>query len=366
MSVTVRVSLPDPFALCLRESAARTAVTGAPDATTLAALRDSGLLAAAVPVECGGGGAGAALLNQIVERVAVLNPSVAIILFQHFAVTARIAEWGSAAQRRTLLPELAAGRCLAASACSEPGIGAAKKKLGTTGVRRDDGQWLLNGAKSFTTGAGIADLYLVLVQTSTVEDEPAGGYGSRGQSFFLIPAGNPGLVPDLSLDLVGMRGSATGFVELHDCVVGDDARLGPLGEAPTIIAGVRETGASLGAVAVGIAQSALDLAVTRARRDGAVGHRLVDLGTRVEAARALVARAGLRASDQPGVTTLHSKLFATTTAEQVVIEVARLLGSMGFMAEHQVNRLLADARAVALMGPTDELCRDLVAASWTR
>ena len=139
--------------------------------------------------------------------------------------------------------------------------------------------------------------------------------------------------------------------------------------APTIIAGVRETGATLGAVSVGIAKAALDLALRHGARlepaaRATLRHRLVTLATLVEAARALVDRAGHRVAPEPGVTTLQSKLHASTVAEQVCLEVAGLLGSAGYVVAHRLNLLSADARAIALMGPTNELCRELVAESW--
>lgn len=373
MSVAFSLTQPGPLVPeslvdLLRTSAEQTARTGVPDPVALDRLRTCGLLGAAVPVAYGGLGGDAATVNRVVERVATVNPSLSIVLFQHFAVSARIDEWGTAAQKAELLPELAAGRVLAASAWSETGAGAAKKALATTGVRTATG-WRLDGAKSFTTSAGIADLYLVLVQTAAAVDDPASSYGSAGQSFFLVRGDNPGIVPDLGLDLLGMRGSATGFVSLRECAVPDRDRLGPLGGAPKIIAGVRDTGATLGAVSVGIGQAALDVALRHAAKlapnaQESLRHRLVKVSTLVEAARALVERAGARASGDPGVTTLQSKLHASTVAEQVCLEVARMLGSAGYVVAHQLNRLTADARAVALMGPTNELCRELVARSW--
>jgi alkylation response protein AidB-like acyl-CoA dehydrogenase len=374
MSVAVRVidpegALPSGLADRLADSAVRCAHTGRPDEELLADLGGTGLFGVAVPVEHGGLGGDGRLVNHVVEQVARVNPSVSIMLFQHFAVSARIAEWGDEEQQARLLPVLARGDLLAASAWSEPGAGAAKKRLNTTAVRLPDGRWRLDGAKSFTTSAGVAGIYLVLARTSDPEDEPAGGYGSAGQTFFLISSDNPGLRPDQGLDLIGMRGSATGFVSLHDCVVDDADRLGPLGEATSIIAGVRRTGATLGAVSLGIATALLEVAVEHYRRrpGGEVAQfRLVDLATRIEATRALISGAGRRESPDPGITTLHSKLFASETAEQVAVEVARLLGSGGFVLTHRVNRLMADARAVALMGPTNDLCRELVSTTWLR
>jgi alkylation response protein AidB-like acyl-CoA dehydrogenase len=133
---------------------------------------------------------------------------------------------------------------------------------------------------------------------------------------------------------------------------------------------VRESGASLGAVSVGIARAALELAVRHAEDHGllelpTVRHRLVDLATRLEAARAVVARAGARTSADPGLTTLHSKLYASAAAEDICLDVARMLGSAGYREGSAIGGLLADARGVAFMGPTNDLCRDLVAAAWT-
>ncbi|MCF6524773.1 acyl-CoA dehydrogenase family protein [Streptomyces sp. JJ36] len=345
--------------------------SGLPDREAVAVLRGSRLPGLVVPRRYGGAGGGAVELNAAVEQVAAVNASAAIMLFQHYAVCSRIAECGTAEQHRTLLPDLASGRLLAASAWSETGAGADKKNLATTARPAPDGGWILDGAKSFTTSAGLADLYLVLAQSgSGGPDEGRTAYGSAGQTFFLVAADNPGLRPDTSLRLTGMRGSATGFVSVRDCRVADGARLGAAGTAAAVIAGVRESGASLGTVAVGIAQAALETAHAHAERRGllahqAVRHRLVGLATRVEAARALVERAGRRTSADPGMTTLHSKLFASSAAEEVVGEVESMLGSAGYVDSHPINRYRRDVRAVALMGPTNDLCKELVSLPWT-
>ncbi|NBE49964.1 acyl-CoA dehydrogenase [Streptomyces sp. YC537] len=352
----------------LRTSAATTARTGEPDREVVAELRASGLLGIGVPVEYGGTGGTAADVNRVVEEIASVNASLAIIAFQHFAVCARITEWGTPEQRARLLPALADGTWLAASAWSEPGAGAAKRHLSSTGVRRHDGSWQLDGAKSFTTGAGLADLYLVLVRTGPAPTD-SGGYGATGQTFFLVTADNPGIRPRLGLDLIGMRGSATGLVGLERCAVPDADRLGATDGAQQVIAQVRESGATLGAVSVGIAQAALDIAVCHANRHDLLTvpmfrHRLTELATHLESARALVDRAGARTAPNPGLTTLYSKLYASSAAEEICLDVARLLGSAGYQAGEGLTRLLADARGVALMGPTNDLCRELAAASW--
>lgn len=336
----------------------------------LEAVRWSGVAGTAVPREYGGLGGDAVSCNRAVEEVARFDASTAIILFQHLAVTARITDWGTEEQKAAVLPRLASGEWIAASAWSETNAGADKRNLSTTARRSGGRGWVLDGAKAFTTGAGLADVYLVLAQTS----EPAHStstYGAAGQSFFLVEGTNRGLFADTSLDLVGMRSSATGFVELHDCEVDDGALLGPLDEAARVIASVRESGATLGAVSVGIARRAVAMAHDHARRRGqmdhqVVRHRLVDLRTQIEAADALVLLAGSRQNEDPGVTTLHSKLYASSMCEAVVAECQRLLGSAGFVRSHPMNQLASDARAVALMGPVNDLCRELISAGWAR
>lgn len=368
---TLTAAVRERLAACAQAADA----SGEPDRDAVALLRESGMLGLALPYEYGGTAADAEGLNTAVEQVAQVNASAAIMLFQHYAVSRRVLEHGSPALRRRLLPRLARGDWLAASAWSETGAGANKKQLSTTARRTPDGGWVLDGAKSFTTSAGLADVYLVLAQTEEpAADSRAGGgsdtgYGAVGQTFFLVPADTPGLEPDTSLRLTGMRGSATGFVSVHDCQVSDATRLGPVGAAASIIAGVRDSGATLGAVSVGVAQAALDLAHRHAERRGltalqAVRHQLVDLATEVEAARAVVERAGRRSAADPGITTLHSKLFASSAAERVVAAVERLLGSAGYVASHEINRYDRDARAVALMGPTNDLCKELVSLTW--
>lgn len=352
----------------LEKHAAAADEAGRPAPEVLAALRDSPLPGLVVPKSHGGAGADALESNRMIARIARHDPSTAIIAFQHMAVCSRIAEWGSDSQRAELLPKLASGEWLAASAWSESGAGAAKKNLSTIADELPGGGWTVSGGKAFTTGAGITDIYLVLAQSTPVTDDDS-AYGSGGQSFFLVPATNPGIEPDLSLDLVGMRASATGFVELKDCRLGPEALLGPRDAASTIIAGVRQSGATLGAVSAGIAEAAWDLGFQAAQRKSlldlqAVRHRMVDLRGQVESARALVERAGRRDGTDPGEVTLYSKIHASQVAEEVVASVARLLGSTGYVVTNPINRMARDARAVALMGPTNDLSRELVSLPW--
>ena len=327
-----------------------------------------------MPAGYGGWGGDAVVANRVVADLARTDPSLAIVLFQHLAVSARITQWGTPEQQERLLPELAAGRLLAASAWSEAGAGANKKNLATMAEQDASGWWSLTGVKSFVTGAGIADIYLVLAQTlygtdgALDTDCTDGTYGAAGQAFYLVGAGAAGLTVGAPLDLAGMRTSATGSLVLQACTVEPDDVLGEVGAAPAIIASVRESGVTLGAVALGIAEAALDIALSAVRKRGsattATRHRLVDMQSRLEAVHGCVDRAGRRDSADPGMSTLHSKLFASVEAEQMCRSAQELLGGAAYAASHPINALAADARAVALMGPTNELCRELVSRSW--
>jgi alkylation response protein AidB-like acyl-CoA dehydrogenase len=343
----------------LRAASVRTARTGRADETALRAVRDFGLLGLAVPAGYGGAGGDAAAVNAVLEEIARVDPSMAAILFQHFAVSAWIGEWGTPAQRERLLPRMAAGWVLAASAWGETGTGAARERVGA------DGSWTLDGARYCTAGAGVCDVYLVLGRTSAAADGDA-RHGLRGQTFFLVPADRPGLLLEPSPDPAAMRGSAAGCVRLSGCRVTDGDRLGPLGGAGEIVAGVRESGATLGAVSAGIARAVLDLALARLGHAGLPAQspraaRLVELAVSVEAVRAMVASAG-----RQGPTAVHSKLYASQATERIALEVCRLLEPADQVTDRQLTTLLADARAVTEMGPTNQLCRELIAASLQR
>jgi alkylation response protein AidB-like acyl-CoA dehydrogenase len=344
--------------------------SGRPSPLAMEALRSSNLLGTSIPVRYGGAGLGAVEVNRRVQAVARKSGSLAIILFQHLAVSSRIAEWGTSEQKASLLPRLARGELVAASAWSEVGAGADKRKLSTQARELADGRWAISGRKTFTTGAGLADLYLVLAQ-SDAADSSQTTYGAAGQSFFLVGAGVPGLAADTSLDLFGMRSSATGFVELNDCVVGRDALLGPRGEAPKIIGGVRASGVTLGAVSAGLAQRAYDIAHEHAGKQGMLAHpivrlRLVDLRAEFETARAAVELAGSRQGPDPGIVTLLSKIIATTASERACRLAREILGSAGYTRPHAINQVACDASAIALMGPTNDLCRELIGTTWKK
>lgn len=337
--------------------------TGRTQQESLDALKASGFLGSLVPEEYGGLGHDSLFAGRLIASIASIDPSIAIIVFQHFSVVSRILEWGSAKQRTEYLPKLANGQWLAASAWSETGAGANKQNISTIAERKADGGWVIEGVKSFTTGAGLADLYLVLVQTGT--GDPDSLYGNSGQSFFLIET-TQGITSDSDTNLSGMRGSSTGFIHLHRCEVPSEQLIGPLGGAPTVINGIRECGLTLGSISLGISEAAYALALEQVLARGQRGNPLLqsalsELHMQLEAVRALVEKvAAKEGGDRLSQIAYQSKIFASESSERIVREAQQIIGGSGYVRGKKIERLLRDARAVSLMGPVNRLAREII------
>ncbi len=362
----------------LREGARAADSRLAVSEASVAALRESGLLAMMVPQEHGGWGWDAAAANAAIEEVAHADPSVAIMLYLHCAVVARIDAFGSPAQCKRWFEHVAQDRWLAASAWSEPGSTADKRVLSTTAVRDSAGDWVVTGGKTFATSATVADFLIVLVQLpedGLAAPGDAGGYGGSSQGLVLIPASAPGVnVPQVTMDMAGMRGSGTGMAEFRDVVVSDCDLLcqyeqtGPAMQLPHTL------GLTLGAVSVGAAQYAFDLALRQLSAkdrldDAEIRVQLARLAVTIEAARSMVGDLGAHAPYQNTALAYAVKVFASTTSQDVCAAVRSLLGSAGYLRGHEINRVSRDCDAVMHMGPPNYLCLSVLGgqlgSSWS-
>ncbi|MGG8409908.1 acyl-CoA dehydrogenase family protein [Streptomyces sp. 12297] len=339
--------------------------TGRPSDSALDALRASGVLRLPVPVEYAGFGAGWHDANRVITTLARTDASVGIIVFLHYAAVSRIIAYGSQEQRKQVLTAVSDHGLILASSWSEPGSDAAKQNIATTAQRQADGGWVLNGAKTFTTGAGVADLYLVLARTGA-QDSGSGSYGRTDQGIFLVDSTRPGFTTDGVLDLSGMRRSATGLIRLEGYAAEDGDVLIRSGDTPAVIGHPHTVGLTLGAVALGVAEEAHDIAVEVGRRRSLLDsplyrHHVFELGSRLAAVRGVVEAATAPPGDRSGPA-LTAKVFASETAEAICRGAQELAGSAAFSRGHALNRLAQDARAVTLMGPPNYLCRELVTA----
>jgi alkylation response protein AidB-like acyl-CoA dehydrogenase len=272
---------------------------------------------------------------------------------------------GSEEQRQRFLPDVAAGRRLAAFALTEPQAGSDAAGIRTTAVRDGD-HYVLNGTKLWITGGGEAEIYTVVVMTNPAK-------GPRGSSVLIVEKGTPGFSFGKKEDKMGIRASATRELIFEDCRVPAANLIGR--EGTGFIVAMRTFDASrpgVAAQAVGIAQGALDLAVDYAitrRQFGAPvssfqGLRFVlaDMAMKVEAARALVYATARHVDsnpkERPTIYSAMSKCFAGDVAMQVTTDAVQVFGGYGYMRDYPIEKYMRDAKITQIYEGTNQIQRE--------
>jgi acyl-CoA dehydrogenase len=277
-----------------------------------------------------------------------------------------IAAAGGRPVRRRFLPQVVAGRAVAAFALSEPDAGSDAAALALRADPDGDG-FRLSGTKAWISNAPEADVYTVFARTTP-------GARSRGISAFAVPGDAPGLGGE-PVELLAPH--AIGRLELDGVRVGPDQVLGRVDEGFGLaMATLDRFRPSVGAFAVGMAQAALDAAVAHAagreafgrplREFQAVAHALADMATRTQAARLLVYEAAGRYDADPagpGVTraAAMAKLYATETAQAVVDQAVQVLGARALERGHLLEHLYREVRAPRIYEGTSEIQRTVIA-----
>jgi len=272
--------------------------------------------------------------------------------------------YGSDEQKRTWLPAVAAGTAVAAFALSEKEAGSDVAALATT-ARRDGDDYVLDGAKTWISNAGIADLHVVFARTDS---------GSRGLSAFVVEAGTPGL--RLAETITVTAPHPIGTLAFENCRVPARARLGEEGDGFRIALGTLDVfRATVGAAALGFAWRALDEVSDHVRRRRLFGGRLADLqltqatlaerATATDAAALLVHRAAWRKDLGHRVTreAAMAKLFATEEAQKTVDAAVQLFGGLGVVRGHIAERLYRDVRALRIYEGASEVQKLVIARS---
>jgi alkylation response protein AidB-like acyl-CoA dehydrogenase len=272
---------------------------------------------------------------------------------------------GSEEQKRRYLPDVAAGRRLAAFALTEPQAGSDAGGIRTTAVRDGD-HYVLNGTKLWITGGGEAEIYTVVVMTNPAK-------GPRGSSVLIVEKGTPGFSFGKKEDKMGIRASATRELIFEDCRVPAANLIGR--EGTGFIVAMRTFDASrpgVAAQAVGIAQGALDLAVdyaiTRRQFGSPVssfqGLRFVlaDMAMKVEAARALVYATARHVDsdpkERPTIYSAMSKCFAGDVAMQVTTDAVQVFGGYGYMRDYPIEKYMRDAKITQIYEGTNQIQRE--------
>ncbi|MGY5050631.1 acyl-CoA dehydrogenase family protein [Streptomyces sp. 900105755] len=327
-------------------------------------LGRAGLLSLPYPEEHGGGGQPYEIYLQVLEEIAAVWSSVAVGVSVHALSCYGLAAFGTAEQKREWLPRMLGGDLLGAYCLSEAHAGSDPGALRTRAVRDGD-DYVLNGAKAWTTHAGHADFYTVMARTS---DD-----GSHGISCFLVPADTPGVSADPPERKMGLTGSATATVRLTDVRVPAGRRLGAEGQGLAIALASLDCGRlGIAAVAVGLAQGALDHAVNYARERETFGRAIIDhqglafvladMAAAVQSARATtLAAARLKDQGLPfGSEASIAKLVATDNAMKVTTDAVQVLGGYGYTRDFPVERYMREAKVMQIFEGTNQIQRLII------
>lgn len=349
--------------LAPRASAAEAA--GEFPAEQVALLARSGLLGLAYPQELGGGGQPYEVYLQVLEEVAAAWGTVALTMSVHGLSCYPVAEHGTSEQRHQWLPPMLAGHLLGAYCLSEPHAGSDAAALTTRAERSSDG-YRLTGTKAWITHGGVADVYNVMARTS--DDGP------RGISCFLVPADAAGLSFAAPEQKMGFTASPTTQVYLDGVAVSEHARVGDEGDGFRIAMSALDSGRlGIAAVAVGIAQAALDAAVGYAKQRTAFGKpviefqglafELADTAASIAAARALYLDAARRRDrGEPfSVTAGMAKLVATETAMAATTAAVGVFGGYGYVKDYPVERYMREAKVLQIVEGTNQIQRLVIA-----
>ncbi|MGY2077802.1 acyl-CoA dehydrogenase family protein [Blastococcus sp. SYSU DS0828] len=327
-------------------------------------LGDAGLMGLPFPEEVGGGGQPYAVYLQVLEELAARWASVALGISVHTLACSPIANFGTEAQRRDLLPEMVGGGLLGAYSLSEAHAGSDVAAMRATATATDDG-WVARGEKAWVTHGGHADFYSTFLRT------PADG--PRGVSCFHLTPDLPGFSAAKPEEKMGLTGSTTAAIRLDDVPIPADRLVGEPGRGMAIALGALDSGRlGISAVAVGLAQSALDVAVAYAVEREAFGrpiaeHQgvaflLADMAAAVESARAtyLVAArrkdAGKPFSRQASI----AKLVATDAAMKVTTDAVQVLGGAGYTRDHPAERYMREAKVMQIFEGTNQIQRMVI------
>lgn len=311
------------------------------------------------------GGFGSDYLSYVlaVEELSRVDASVSVTLSAHVSLASwPIFRYGTEEQKQRFLRPLAAGEELGAYGLTEPGSGSDASAMQTTAMREGDA-YVLNGSKIFTTNGGEADIYVVFALTDPEQK-------NKGISAFIVEKGTPGFSFGKKEKKLGIRSSPTLELIFEDCRVPKENLLGEEGEGFKIAMQTLDGGRNgIAAQAVGIAQGALDAATAYAKerkqfgkpigRQQAVGFKLADMATKVEAARLLTYRAAWRESEglPYGKASAMSKLYAGDIAMDVTVEAVQIFGGYGYTKDYPVERYMRDAKITQIYEGTNEIQR---------
>jgi len=329
----------------------------------LAALGAYGIC---VPEEYGGAGLDYLTLALVLEEIAAGDGGTSTaISVTNCPVNAILMRYGNDAQKQQWLTRLARGELLGVFCLTEPHVGSDASALRTTATR-EGGEYVLNGVKQFITSGKNGQLAIVIAVTDK-------GAGKKGMSAFLVPTDTPGYGVARLEEKIGQHSSDTAQIQFDNCRVPAENLIGEEGEGYKIALSALEGGRiGIAAQSVGMARSALEVAIDYAKErhsfgtaifnHQAVGFRLAECATQLEAARQLIWHAAaLRDANRPCLKeAAMAKLFASEMAEQVCSAAIQTLGGYGYVNDFPVERIWRDVRVCQIYEGTSDVQKIII------
>jgi alkylation response protein AidB-like acyl-CoA dehydrogenase len=335
-------------------------------ADNLKKMAELGLLGMMVPPEYGGEGADTISYVLALAEIAYSCASTAVVMSVHNSIVCEsILRYGTEDQKKTYLPQLAAGELLGAFALTEPEAGSDPVSQTTSAVR-DGNTYVINGTKRFTTTGKNSHLVIVCAKTDETQRH-------HGISAFIVEKGTPGFKVGHEEDKMGLRASDTTDLIFDDCRVPAENILGQEGEgfklAMTALDGGR---IGIAAQSIGVAQAALDASLRYAKQRSQFGQKiskfqglrwmLADMATELEAARQLTMSAAAMKDQGTQYTRQASmaKLFASEMVNRITAQAIQIHGGYGFTKDYEVERYYRDARVFTIYEGTSEIQRVVI------
>ncbi|MFH1479739.1 MAG: acyl-CoA dehydrogenase family protein [Pseudomonadota bacterium] len=334
-------------------------------------LSENGLLKMGLPERYGGIFADYTTISIVVEAMAKVDASAAMIVFVTQSLIQILKQWGSEEQKNRFFSKMSSGDKINAFSLSEPNYGSESASIQTMAAPDGD-YYRINGTKIFVTNGDIADFVLVFARTGE-------GKRHRGLSGLVVEKGTVGFSVGKHEDKLGLRGSDLSELIFEDAMVPKENLVGQPGQGWDILmtGGGDMRAYGPGAISVGIAQGALDYAVSYAKQRvqfgrplshlQAIRFMLADMSIQIEAARALLYRTTALMDSDSHDRILRSRLtsgtkcFASDVAMKVTTDAVQILGGYGVMKDYPVERMMRDAKMVQIFDGTNQIQRVIVA-----
>ncbi|GCE04456.1 acyl-CoA dehydrogenase family protein [Dictyobacter aurantiacus] len=329
-------------------------------------MAELGLLGMTVPEDYGGIMLDRQSCALVYEELARGDMATAVGLGVHNMVAGALSHFASEEQRQRWLPRMVKGELFGAFSLSESGSGSDAASLQCQAKKQADG-YMINGSKMWVTNGGEADIYLLMARNSV-------GSGSAGITSFVVEKGCPGFSFGKRERKMGLHSSPTRELLFENCLIPEEQRIGEEGQGFKLALSALDGGrVNVGAIAVGVAQAAFDVACAYAQERQQFGHAigafqgiqfmLADMAMKIEAARLLVYEAAYKMDKGESASMYASmaKCFATDMAMEVTTNAVQVLGGAGYVRDYPVERYMRDIKISQIFEGTNQIQRIVIA-----